>query len=131
MPWSVRSRSGSTSSSSAGAITVTNSTNVVKNAAVVNSTYGGGWGGAEGALPRRWIALDFDQIEEIDLNPIESLEQGKGYRAVDARVHVHDFIDMHDLGDMLSACGYAEPVMDMEFITVTYADVDALIHAPV
>ena len=33
---------------------------------------------------------------------------------------------MHDLGDMLSACGYAAPVMDMELITLTYADVDAL-----
>jgi malonyl-CoA O-methyltransferase len=34
---------------------------------------------------------------------------------------------MHDLGDMLSACGYSAPVMDMEVITLTYADVDALL----
>jgi len=40
---------------------------------------------------------------------------------------VHDFIDMHDLGDMLSGCGYAAPVMDMERITMTYAGVDALL----
>lgn len=40
---------------------------------------------------------------------------------------VHGFIDMHDLGDMLSACGYAAPVMDMELITLTYADVDSLL----
>jgi malonyl-CoA O-methyltransferase len=40
--------------------------------------------------------------------------------------HVHDFVDMHDLGDMLSTCGFAAPVMDMEVITLTYADVDAL-----
>ncbi len=40
---------------------------------------------------------------------------------------VHSFIDMHDLGDMLSACGYSAPVMDMEVITLTYADVDALL----
>ena len=33
---------------------------------------------------------------------------------------------MHDLGDMLTACGYAAPVMDMELITLTYADADAL-----
>ena len=37
------------------------------------------------------------------------------------------FIDMHDLGDMLSACGYSAPVMDMEVITLTYADVGALL----
>ena len=54
-------------------------------------------------------------------------ELKRAFAAGDSAMHVHDFIDMHDLGDMLSACGYAEPVMDMELITVTYADVDALI----
>ncbi len=29
--------------------------------------------------------------------------------------------DMHDIGDMLVASGFADPVMDMEMITVTYA----------
>jgi len=41
---------------------------------------------AEAILRFSQLVLDFDQIQEIDLNPIESLEQGKGYRAVDARV---------------------------------------------
>jgi malonyl-CoA O-methyltransferase len=41
---------------------------------------------------------------------------------------VHSFIDMHDLGDMLSVCGFSAPVMDMEIITLTYADVDALLE---
>ncbi len=41
---------------------------------------------AEAILRFAQLVLDFDQIEEIDLNPIEALEQGKGYRAVDARV---------------------------------------------
>jgi malonyl-CoA O-methyltransferase len=40
--------------------------------------------------------------------------------------HVHSFVDMHDVGDMLVACGFAEPVIDMEVITLTYADVAAL-----
>jgi malonyl-CoA O-methyltransferase len=40
--------------------------------------------------------------------------------------HVHDFIDMHDLGDMLVGAGFNAPVMDMETITLTYADVMAL-----
>jgi malonyl-CoA O-methyltransferase len=31
------------------------------------------------------------------------------------------FHDMHDLGDMLLAAGFAEPVMEMEKITFTYA----------
>ena len=34
----------------------------------------------------------------------------------------HAFTDMHDWGDMLVQAGFAEPVMDMERITLTYAD---------
>jgi malonyl-CoA O-methyltransferase len=33
---------------------------------------------------------------------------------------VRRFIDMHDIGDMLVAAGFAEPVMDMEVITLSY-----------
>jgi malonyl-CoA O-methyltransferase len=39
---------------------------------------------------------------------------------------VHAFADMHDVGDMLVACGFAEPVMDVEALTLTYACVDDL-----
>ncbi|MCX7891009.1 MAG: methyltransferase domain-containing protein [Burkholderiales bacterium] len=48
------------------------------------------------------------------------------FAAADAAPHVHDFVDMHDLGDMLIAAGFADPVMDMEMVTLTYADVGAL-----
>jgi len=44
----------------------------------------------------------------------------------DGRAHTQRFIDMHDLGDMLVGCGFADPVMDMEVITLTYSDLDAL-----
>lgn len=44
------------------------------------------------------------------------------WRAADAGVHVHAFLDMHDLGDALVQSGLAEPVMDVERITLTYAD---------
>ena len=54
-------------------------------------------------------------------------ELKSAFAARDGAPHVHGFIDMHDLGDMLSACGFAAPVMDMELITLTYADVDALL----
>jgi malonyl-CoA O-methyltransferase len=50
------------------------------------------------------------------------------FLAVSPGRHVHSFVDMHDVGDMLVACGFAEPVMDMETITLTYADVGALAH---
>jgi malonyl-CoA O-methyltransferase len=40
---------------------------------------------------------------------------------------VHRFHDMHDLGDMLVASGFAAPVMDMEIITLTYPSFAALV----
>jgi len=35
-------------------------------------------------------------------------------------VPLRRFHDMHDIGDMLVAAGFADPVMDMEVITLTY-----------
>ncbi|MBI4293365.1 MAG: methyltransferase domain-containing protein [Betaproteobacteria bacterium] len=53
-------------------------------------------------------------------------ELKRAFAEADAKPHIHPFIDMHDLGDMLLAAGFADPVMDMEYITLTYAGVDAL-----
>jgi malonyl-CoA O-methyltransferase len=50
------------------------------------------------------------------------------FGSVDAHTHVHRFTDMHDVGDMLVACGFADPVMDMEIVTLTYADVRELMR---
>lgn len=47
---------------------------------------------------------------------------------VDDRPHVNQFIDLHDLGDLLLAQGFAEPVMDMEMFTLDYPDVIALMR---
>lgn len=44
----------------------------------------------------------------------------------DGYAHTQRFTDMHDLGDMLVECGFADPVMDMEMITLTYASLDDL-----
>ena len=52
-------------------------------------------------------------------------------RAVYARlgwpVAGHEFTDMHDWGDMLVHAGFAEPVMDMERITLTYSTPQSLL----
>ena len=50
------------------------------------------------------------------------------YRGTDHYTHVNQFIDMHDLGDMLVHAGFADPVMDMEYITLTYSDARALMR---
>ncbi|MCH9758952.1 MAG: methyltransferase domain-containing protein [Proteobacteria bacterium] len=38
------------------------------------------------------------------------------------RTRVHDFADMHNLGDALMACGFTEPLMESEELTFTYAN---------
>lgn len=43
--------------------------------------------------------------------------------AVDAHTHVHQFIDMHDLGDALVRNGFAAPVLDVERFTLRYLEV--------
>ena len=50
------------------------------------------------------------------------------YAGADRYTHVNRFVDMHDLGDMLVHAGFAAPVMDMEYMTLTYPEVRALMH---
>jgi malonyl-CoA O-methyltransferase len=53
-------------------------------------------------------------------------ELRNAFTAADDYQHVHAFVDMHDLGDMLVAAGFDAPVMEMERLEVTYSDVEAL-----
>lgn len=54
-------------------------------------------------------------------------ELARAFARVDGHTHVGRFVDMHDLGDMLVQSGFADPVMDMELITVTYPSPAALL----
>jgi malonyl-CoA O-methyltransferase len=51
----------------------------------------------------------------------------KELRAAAGAGRVHRFIDMHDWGDMLVQAGFGAPVMDMELLTLTYADAGVLL----
>jgi malonyl-CoA O-methyltransferase len=50
------------------------------------------------------------------------------FNGVDQHSHLNRFADMHDIGDMLMHGGFAEPVMDMECLTLTYDDVRGVLH---
>jgi malonyl-CoA O-methyltransferase len=50
------------------------------------------------------------------------------FNDVDGYNHINRFADMHDIGDMLVAAGFADPVMDMEYLTLTYGDVKAVMQ---
>jgi malonyl-CoA O-methyltransferase len=62
------------------------------------------------------------------LGPDTLLELRKALARADPFPHVHRFLDMHDLGDALVAAGFADPVMDMEILTLTYERFDQLTH---
>ena len=61
------------------------------------------------------------------LGPDTLHELRAAFAAADTRPHVHDFVDMHNIGDSLVAAGFADPVMDMEIVTLTYTTVAALV----
>ena len=61
------------------------------------------------------------------LGPDSLRELRSAWSSVDGYTHVHRFLDMHDLGDALLRAGFAEPVMDTERLTITYANLDSLL----
>jgi malonyl-CoA O-methyltransferase len=50
------------------------------------------------------------------------------WASADGYNHVNRFIDMHDVGDALVHAGLMEPVLDVDRVTVDYADVLALMR---
>lgn len=48
------------------------------------------------------------------------------FAAIDDAPHVNRFVDLHDVGDALIHAGFAGPVMEMDMLTLTYADLKAL-----
>jgi len=62
------------------------------------------------------------------LGPDTAIELREVYRQLGWPAAGHDLTDMHDWGDMLVAAGFAEPVMDMERITLTYETPDRLLR---
>ncbi len=50
------------------------------------------------------------------------------FAEVDRHAHVSRFVDMHDVGDMLVAAGFADPVMQMDMMTLTYDDAGAMLR---
>lgn len=82
------------------------------------------------ALMAQWhraLAVDgfvmFSCLGPDSLRELRTLYQARGWPAPS-----HEFTDMHDWGDMLVAAGFAEPVMDMERLTLTFSSPARLIE---
>ena len=62
------------------------------------------------------------------LGPDTLVELRRLYQAMGWPEPAHEFTDMHDWGDMLVGAGFAEPVMDMERITLTFETPERLLQ---
>jgi malonyl-CoA O-methyltransferase len=62
------------------------------------------------------------------LGPDSLREVRTAFGVVDERIHVHAAFDMHDLGDLALAAGLAEPVLDVDHLAVTYANLAGLVQ---
>ncbi|MEO8155866.1 MAG: biotin synthase [Rhizobacter sp.] len=82
------------------------------------------------ALFARWhraLAVDgfvmFSCLGPGTLRELHALYQRMGWPPAMA-----DFVDMHDLGDMLVQAGFADPVMDQEVLTLSWDSPEALLR---
>jgi malonyl-CoA O-methyltransferase len=60
----------------------------------------------------------------VGLDTLQELRQA--FATVDAQDHVNAFYDMHEIGDAMVQVGLADPVVDMEYLTVTYKNLPRL-----
>lgn len=81
------------------------------------------------ALFARWhglVAVD-GVVAFSCLGPGTLAELRALYAALGWPAPTPGFIDMHDLGDMLVAAGFADPVLDQETLTLSWPDPEALL----
>jgi malonyl-CoA O-methyltransferase len=55
-------------------------------------------------------------------------ELRQAWSDVDQASHVSPFLDMHDIGDALVRARFADPVMDVDRLTLTYSEIRALMQ---
>ena len=60
------------------------------------------------------------------LGPDSLLEIRNAWATVDDRSHVNRFLDMHDVGDLMLRAGLRDPVLDVDRLSVSYDNADAL-----
>ncbi len=62
------------------------------------------------------------------LGPDTLIELRHSWQIVDAKPHIHDFYDMHDVGDAMLATKMADPVVDTEALTLLYPDLMSIMR---
>ncbi len=101
----------------------------------------GAFGLAWSNLTLQWVAdlpraiAEFHRVLEVGglvtfstFGPDTLKEVRAAFLGVDALPHVGRFVDMHDVGDVLIAAGFADPVLQMEMLTLTYPDARSVVR---
>lgn len=78
------------------------------------------------------LELALDEIKRVlvpngllmfsTLGPDTLWELRASWAAADRFIHVHGFLDMHDVGDAVIRAGFGGPVLDVERFSLTYSD---------
>jgi malonyl-CoA O-methyltransferase len=58
----------------------------------------------------------------VTFGPDTLKELRESWAEIDHNPHVHQFIDMHDIGDALMAAGFSQPVVDAESLRLEYQE---------
>lgn len=84
------------------------------------------WPDPPGALREALAALRPGGLLSFTSLGPDTLRELRSSWGGQADLRVHPFVDMHDVGDALVHAGFADPVMDMEVLTLTFDTVEAL-----
>lgn len=86
------------------------------------------WASAETVLAEFARVLRADGLALFtSFGPDTLVELRHAWRTVDDDVHVHGFVDMHDIGDLAARAGLAEPVMDVDRLQIEYGNLESLV----
>lgn len=93
------------------------------------------------SLALQWIETPEDSFREMrrvlkpgglllfsTFGPDTLRELRAAFSKLDGYNHVNRFLDMHDIGDALVHAGFSSPVMEMEYLTLTYDDLKGVMR---
>ncbi len=77
-------------------------------------------------LCRQWLKPG-GHLFFSSLGPDTLFELREAWQEIDQFPHVHDFPDLHLLGDQLSRSGFEQPILDTEWQGIEFEDIDLLL----